>query len=815
MHGWTSQVEERAYDLSRRWSGEGLPSDKTRLVEALARQIDASHPLIISVLSIAGEVDLGRLENAFDQYVSQVQQQFELVRAALETLEERQALTAVETDFATLKARIHGSGGFLSTKSEALVGAAIFAARSKKLNEIETRYTEMLTGVAGTVRNRNEASQTQTAHTIAEGRTAVLGLMAIATLMAFAAAGFLILSISRPVERLTAHMQNLRRHGELIAVSDPALLTSADELGDLSRMFNGVIMELAEARRQLIAKSEAEISKQADRLQAAVSNMSQGLCMFDQEQRLIISNPRYSEIYGIPLEKIVPGMSLRRIMELRLECGGYHGDAETYITRRLAVNRDNEAAHSIVELHNGRIVQLVRKPLKNGGWVSTHEDITERRQIEAKIAHMAHHDVLTNLPNRVLFREKMEEGLVRVSRGEMLAVLCLDLDHFKAVNDTLGHSMGDALLRAVSERLLNCIRDLDTIARLGGDEFAIIQIAPAEPHEAAALAERIIETIAAPFSLEGHQIGIGTSVGIALAPSDGVLGEELLQKADLALYRAKMDGRNTFRFFEPGMDAQMQEWRAIEVDLRNALAANQFELYYQPLVTMESGRITGFEALLRWHHPQRGLVPPGDFIPLAEEVGLVVPIGEWVLQQACREAASWPGNVHVAVNLSPAQFRSRNLLPAITLALANSGLDPSRLELEITESVLLYENQSTLTTLSQIKALGVRIAMDDFGTGYSSLSYLRSFPFDKIKIDRSFIRDLANSEDCVAIVRAVTSLGASLGMKTIAEGVETVEQMERLRLEGCEEVQGFLISPPRPVSELGPMLDELRNDAAA
>jgi diguanylate cyclase (GGDEF)-like protein len=383
------------------------------------------------------------------------------------------------------------------------------------------------------------------------------------------------------------------------------------------------------------------------------------------------------------------------------------------------------------------------------------------------------------------------------------------------VNDTLGHSMGDALLRAVSERLLNCIRDLDTIARLGGDEFAIIQIAPAEPHEAAALAERIIETIAAPFSLEGHQIGIGTSVGIALAPSDGVLGEELLQKADLALYRAKMDGRNTFRFFEPGMDAQMQERRAIEVDLRNALAANQFELYYQPLVTMESGRITGFEALLRWHHPQRGLVPPGDFIPLAEEVGLVVPIGEWVLQQACREAASWPGNVHVAVNLSPAQFRSRNLLPAITLALANSGLDPSRLELEITESVLLYENQSTLTTLSQIKALGVRIAMDDFGTGYSSLSYLRSFPFDKIKIDRSFIRDLANSEDCVAIVRAVTSLGASLGMKTIAEGVETVEQMERLRLEGCEEVQGFLISPPRPVSELGPMLDELRNDAAA
>jgi diguanylate cyclase (GGDEF)-like protein len=633
--------------------------------------------------------------------------------------------------------------------------------------------------------------------------------------MAAGAALFLTISISRPVERLTAHAQNVRESGELTPISDPALLASTDELGGLTRSINGMIVELAEARRQLIATSEAEISKQAERLQAAVGNMSQGLCMFDKDQRLIICNARYPEIYDLPPEEVVPGVTLREIMEMRLASGCYHGDASTYVSRRLTANRENVPAHSIVELHSGRIVQVLRRPLKEGGWVSTHEDITERRQIEAKIAHMAHHDVLTNLPNRVLFREKMEEGLARVERGETLAVLCLDLDHFKAVNDTLGHSMGDMLLRAVAARLLNCVRDVDTIARLGGDEFAIIQLSITDPQETVAMAERIIETLATPFSLEGHLVGIGTSVGIAVSPGDGTAGEELLQKADLALYRAKTDGRNAYRFFEPGMDAHMQERRALEIDLRNALAAGQFELYYQPLVAMGDGHVTGFEALLRWHHPQRGLVPPGEFIPLAEEIGLVVPIGEWVLQQACREAVNWPKSVHVAVNLSPAQFRSRHLLPAITVALANSGLDPRRLELEITESVLLYENQSTLTTLARIKEMGVRIAMDDFGTGYSSLSYLRSFPFDKIKIDRSFIRDLTNSEDCVAIVRAVTSLGTSLGMKTIAEGVETVEQMERLREEGCEEVQGFLISPPRPASELGALLDRLRGEEAA
>jgi len=442
-------------------------------------------------------------------------------------------------------------------------------------------------------------------------------------------------------------------------------------------------------------------------------------------------------------------------------------------------------------------------------------DVTQRRRAEARVNHMARHDALTNLPNRVLFREKMEDALVRVSRGENLAVLCLDLDHFKSVNDTLGHSIGDALLRAVSGRLMQCLRDTDTVSRFGGDEFAIIQEPIEQPQDASALARRIIEAIAAPYDIDGHQMVIGTSIGIAIAPGDGIKSDELLKNADLALYRAKSDGRGTHRFFEPDMDARMQARRTLELDLRKALVAGEFELFYQPLVNLESGAITTCEALLRWHHPERGLVSPAEFIPLAEELGLIVPLGEWVVRQACEQATSWPVHIKVAVNLSPVQFRSRNLVQAITLALASSGLSPSRLELEITESVLLQDNEATLASLHQLKSLGIRISMDDFGTGYSSLSYLRSFPFDKIKIDQSFIRDLASREDCLAIVRAVTGLGANLGMTTTAEGVETGEQVAKLRAEGCTEVQGYLFSPPIPAREVDPLLRDLSRLVAA
>jgi diguanylate cyclase (GGDEF)-like protein/PAS domain S-box-containing protein len=455
-------------------------------------------------------------------------------------------------------------------------------------------------------------------------------------------------------------------------------------------------------------------------------------------------------------------------------------------------------------------VEVVGRELKEGHGrrrVLAIRDIRERREAELRIRHLAYHDALTGLPNRVLFRQRMEDALARAERdGGELAVLCLDLDHFKRVNDTLGHPVGDALLKAVAERLRSCGQGGYTVARLSGDEFALVQAPIAKPSEAETLAQQIIEALRAPFELHGQALEIGASIGIAVMPGDGRDPDELLKSADMALFRAKADGRATSRFFESGMDARMQARRALEIDLRKALAEGQFELFYQPLVDLKADQVSGFEALLRWNHPVRGMVPPMEFIPLAEEIGLILPIGDWVLRQACAEAAAWPDHIKVAVNLSPNQFRSRSLVQTVVGALASSGLPAGRLELEITETVLLQENDQNLAILHQLRGLGVRISMDDFGTGYSSLSYLRSFPFDKIKIDRSFVKDLPLSTDCVAIIRAVAGLGSSLGVTTLAEGVETVEQLERLRQEGCDEAQGFLFSPPRPARELGPFL---------
>jgi diguanylate cyclase (GGDEF)-like protein len=381
-------------------------------------------------------------------------------------------------------------------------------------------------------------------------------------------------------------------------------------------------------------------------------------------------------------------------------------------------------------------------------------------------------------------------------------VLCLDLDNFKNVNDTLGHVLGDKLLCAAAKRLKDLVRETDMIARLGGDEFAILQTGGEKAEFAATFAQRVTATINQPYDLDGHQVVVSTSVGIAIAPADGDSTEQLLRNADMALYRAKSDGRSTFRYFEPEMDEQLQTRRLLEMDLRDAVAREEFQLLYQPQVDAITERITGCEALLRWNSPTRGVVPPGEFIPLAEEIGLIVPIGEWVLKQACREAASWPNNVRVAVNLSPAQFKSRSLVQSVINALAASGLEATRLELEITESVLLHENETTLATLHQLRGFGIKISMDDFGTGYSSLSYLRSFPFDKIKIDRSFIKDISDKGDCAAIVKAVAGLGKGLGIATTAEGVETLEQLRHVRAEGCTEVQGYFFSEPQSVADL-------------
>ena len=552
---------------------------------------------------------------------------------------------------------------------------------------------------------------------------------------------------------------------------------------------------------------EANLRQTNWRLDAALDNMSQGLCLFDAQNRLEVVNRRFFEIFGLARDKIQPGVSFREILELSVARQNHAGKTVDELLAELTdfMRRSSNGTH-FYELSDGRVVACAYKTTSDGGWVATYEDVTERRQAETQIMHMARHDALTNLPNRLLFREQMEQSL---ARGEKLAVLFIDLDRFKNVNDTLGHPVGDALLCAVTKRLQLAVRGADTVARLGGDEFAIIQIG-GRPTDATELAARIIDSISQAFDVYGHQVMIGTSVGIAIAPTDGTEPDQLLRNADMALYRAKSEGRGTYHFFQPEMDAQMQARHALELDLRKALLAGEFDLYYQPLIDLKSDKVSGFEALVRWNHPERGLIGPDDFISVAEEIGLIVPIGDWVLKQACRDAMTWPGKLSVAVNLSAAQFRSPALALSVVGALGASGLAASRLELEITETVLLQDDRVVLDVLHQIRALGVRISMDDFGTGYSSLSYLRSFPFDKIKIDRSFIRELGKENDCVAIIRAVSRLGHSLGMITTAEGVETKEQLAILRDEGCTQVQGFLFSEPRPAKEVPALLQKLR-----
>jgi diguanylate cyclase (GGDEF)-like protein len=533
-----------------------------------------------------------------------------------------------------------------------------------------------------------------------------------------------------------------------------------------------------------------------------LDNMSHGVLMFDQSTRLIFCNRRYGEMYGLPPDAVQPGAPLRDLLEHRRTAGSFSGNSDQYVRDLLDVIAEGKAKSDIIKLADGRVISLVNKPIVGIGWLATHEDITERTLAEEQIAHMARHDALTDLPNRILLRERLEHELKRVKRGECLAVLCLDLDHFKGVNDTLGHPIGDALLKVVADRLRRCTREPDTIARLGGDEFAIIMTSMQQASDAAALCRRVREAITKPFNLDGHQVIIDISIGISVAPLDGSEPDQLLKNADMALYGAKGDGRGTYRFFEPEMDARMKVRRELEMNLRNALANNEFELYYQPLVNLQNNEITAFEALLRWHHPTRGMTSPADFIPIAEETGLIIPIGEWVLRKACEETAKWPEEVKVAVNLSPAQLKSRNLVQVVVNALAQSDMPASRLQLEITETVLMQNTFATLATLHELRKLGVQIAMDDFGTGYSSLSYLRSFPFDKIKIDRSFIQDLANGAEPFAIVRAVTSLANNLSIISTAEGVETQQQLETLQNVGCTEMQGHFFSKARPAAEI-------------
>ena len=528
-----------------------------------------------------------------------------------------------------------------------------------------------------------------------------------------------------------------------------------------------------------------------------IEQLPQGLSMFDSGDLLLVWNRRWRDIWQLPDRLCQVGVSFAEIIDAS------HG--AVLICDEVAVSPDPSQMHRRRRqwrLDDQRIIEVTVTRLASGACVALHEDVTEQHQVRQREAYLARHDGLTGLHNRAYLAEQLATQLPRTARGDELALILLDLDRFKNVNDTLGHALGDALLCQVAQRLRAHVRDGDTVARLGGDEFAVLQNGSGQPGAATVLAQRLIEVLSQPFDLDGHQAHIGCSVGIALAPFDGDTADTLLKYADLALYRAKGAGRGVLRFFEPEMDARLQRRRVMEADLRRAVAQGEFVLAYQAQVALPGHEVIGVEALVRWNHPTQGRITPLDFIPLAEETGLILPLGLWVLQQACRDAAAWPAQVRVSVNLSPVQFRSRTLVVDVMEALAAAGLPPQRLVLEITEAVLMHDVDQALQVMLALRQLGVRTALDDFGTGYSSLSYLRRFPFDKIKIDRSFVVDLAQGDSAACIIQAISTLAAGLGMSTIAEGVETLAQLQAVQAAGCSEVQGYLFSPPRPAEAI-------------
>ncbi len=567
-------------------------------------------------------------------------------------------------------------------------------------------------------------------------------------------------------------------------------------LGRAHKEVNSLVRDLRERDRTL--------ETQNARFDAALNNMSQALCMVDGEQRVIVCNSQFLRLFDLSAATAQPGAPIGDVFRDAAAASRYEREViEAICGRQRELIAAARTGNFFQENADGRAVAVSHQPMPGNGWVATYEDISERRQAEARIHFMAHHDALTSLPNRLLFEERLGQLLKGERRADAsLAVLCLDLDHFKDVNDSLGHPAGDLLLQQVAQRALDCVRGGDTVARLGGDEFAILQSSPRQPEHAEALARRLVKALGAPYDIDGTRVVIGTSVGIAVATGGGRDVDHLLKNADIALYKAKGEGRGTYRLFEDEMDAQLQARRAMETALHEAMGRHELVLLYQPLFDLAADRLAGFEALLRWRHPLLGNVSPAQFIPVAEDMGLIGRIGEWVLAQACRDAAAWPEDVTVAVNLSPLQFRGGNLVRAVRASLDAVGLPARRLALEITESALLKDNNKVLATLHELRDCGVEIALDDFGTGYSSLSYLRSFPFDRIKIDQSFVREMDRRPDCLAIVRSVAQLAQTLGMTTTAEGIETPEQLDQVRQAGCTQAQGYYFDQPKPVSEI-------------
>ena len=641
-------------------------------------------------------------------------------------------------------------------------------------------------------------------------RAVIVSLGAASIAVTLLLAGFGLLGLQQQLEgrkRLVLLEQVLINHN------------SADAFMDSSRT------DVLRAIQQAVGTSAETVETIRDQLIHHIDELTGGI----SHNRLMVSDPALTELYA-QLAALIPGFVSDSHAAVELAFRDPAAGARNYEAFRAkfseledlmdstrdvvqAVLRKERASASLAAKRGKLIiggsaavgtivlVLLTSVAVRRGQRIAN--DLANSRE---HAQHLALHDILTGLPNRAYLAAQLPQDLSTLDGAGKLAVLCIDLDRFKQVNDTLGHSVGDRLLCAVADRLRGCVRRSDSVVRLGGDEFAIVQAPIGSTEEASALAQRVVEVLSQPYNLAEHHLLIGASVGVALAPTDSSHAEMLLKMADTALYRAKAGGRGTARFFEPEMDEELQARRMLELDLRRAVASHEFAVYYQPLVDIVSGRVTAMEGLVRWNHPERGLVSPDEFIPLAEETGLIVQIGAWVLQQACTDAAAWPDPVRVAVNVSPVQFKECGLIETVSAALAASGLPADRLELEITENALLTETDANLATLGTLRDMGVRIALDDFGTGYSSLNYLRRFPFDKIKIDRSFVQDIATRSDCKAIVRAVTGIGGNLGIAITAEGVETLVQLDHLRAHGCSQVQGYLFSRPIPVSHVAALL---------
>ena len=663
--------------------------------------------------------------------------------------------------------------------------------------DFATAMDEVQHGLQADERQRARATQAELEGIRASSRSVVAWVLA-GTL----ASGLLIVPLGLfSLRRVMARLHGIGGALVRLARNDTSVdvpgVEHHDEVGQLARS-----VAVFKAKSIELLQKKAELERVNLQLEAAVNNMPLGLSMFDAQHRLLVCNRRYVEMYDLPPELTLRGTPYCALWEHREKKGALHYPAEG--SREPDFNRPGSMT---IEFGSEKTYSVARQPLKGGGWVALHEDITLRRRQEQEITHLARHDPLTNLANRALFREQLQQALLRLGRGQGFAVLCLDLDRFKPVNDTLGHPVGDALLRQVSERLLSCVRQGDLVARLGGDEFAIIQANVRDSDSSEKLAVRVVEAVGKPYVINGHHIEISTSMGIVLAPRDGSDADLLMNNADLALYRTKADGRNGYSFFKSEMNEHVLVRRSLEADLRRALEEDGLSLWYQPAVCLKRGTVTGLEALLRWTHPERGTIAPAEFIALAEESGLMGEVGDWALRRACMQAARWSSPARVAINLSPLQIK-RNLTEVVLQALADSGLAPSRLELEITEAVLMQDSHNTLAMLHQLRQLGVRIVMDNFGRGYCSVSYLRSFPFDKVKVDRALIAGMDRSAPTRAVIAGIVGMGNGLRMSTVAEGIENFAQLQTVRGFGCNEAQGYFFSPAVAGSEVERLLGD-------